>query len=134
MKEGVSVPVFLAGRMDAELGEEVLKEGKLDFIGMTRRLLADPEYPKKIAEGRLDEIAPCSGCLYCWDVRTFDRPIRCRINASLGREVEFAMEPAKTKKKVLVVGGGPAGMEAVRVAACADTRCSSTIRAINWAV
>ncbi len=117
VKEGVSVPVFLAGRMDAELGEEVLKQGKLDFIGMTRRLLADPEYPKKIAEGRLDEIAPCSGCLYCWDVRAFDRPIRCRINPSLGRELEFAIKPAQMKKKVLVVGGGPAGMEAARVAA-----------------
>ena len=117
VKEGVSIPLFLAGRLDAELGEEMLRQGKLDFVGMTRRLLADPEYPKKIAEGRPEEIAPCSGCLYCWDVRTFDRPIRCRINASLGRELEFAIKPAETKKKVLVVGGGPAGMEAARVAA-----------------
>jgi 2,4-dienoyl-CoA reductase (NADPH2) len=118
VKEGVSVPVFLAGRFDAELGEEVLRQGKLDFIGMTRRLLADPDYPRKIAEGRPEDIAPCSGCLYCWDVRTFDRPIRCRINAALGRELEFAMmPPAVTKKKVLVIGGGPAGMETARVAA-----------------
>jgi len=117
VKEGVSIPVFLAGRLDAELGEEVLRAGKLDFIGMTRRLMADPDYPKKIAEGRLDEIAPCSGCLYCWDVRAFDRPIRCRINPSLGRELELAIKPAEKKKRVLVVGGGPAGMEASRVAA-----------------
>ncbi len=117
VKEGVSIPVFLAGRLDAELGEEVLRAGKLDFIGMTRRLLADPEYPRKIAEGRLEDIAPCSGCLYCWDVRTYDRPIRCRINAALGRELEFVVKPAETKKKTLIVGGGPGGMEAARIAA-----------------
>ena len=117
VKEGVSMPVFLAGRLDAELGEEALRQGKLDFVGMTRRLLADPEYPNKIAEGRLEDIAPCSGCLYCWDVRSRDLPIRCRINAALGREQEFAIKPAEKKKKVLVAGGGPAGMEAARVAA-----------------
>jgi 2,4-dienoyl-CoA reductase (NADPH2) len=118
IKETVSVPVFVAGRLDPELGEEILREGKLDFIGMTRRLLADPDLPNKVAEGRMEDIAPCSGCLYCWHERAYlGKPIRCRINASLGRELEYVVRPAEKRKKVLVAGSGPAGMEAARVAA-----------------
>lgn len=118
VKAAVSVPVFLAGRLDAEIGEEALRQGKLDFVGMTRRLFADPEYPNKIAEGRLEDIAPCSGCLYCWHVRAYvAAPIRCRINPTLGREAEWKIEPAKKKKEVAIVGAGPAGLEAARVAA-----------------
>jgi len=118
IKKIVSIPVFVAGRLDPELGEEILRQGQLDFIGMTRRLLADPELPNKVSEGRLEDIAPCSGCLYCWHEKACNnRPIRCRINAALGREREFGIKPAEKKKKVLVVGSGPAGMEAARVAA-----------------
>ncbi len=118
MKEAVSIPVFLAGRLDPELGESILEEGGLDFIGMTRRLFADPELPRKVAEGRLEDIAPCSGCNYCWHVRAYvDSPLRCRINAALGRHREFAIKPAGKKKNVLVAGGGPSGLEAARVAA-----------------
>ena len=118
MKQVVSIPVFLAGRLDPELGEKILKEGKLDFIGMTRRLFADPELPHKVAEGRMEDIAPCSGCNYCWHVRAYvDSPLRCRINAALGRDREFEITPAAKKKKVLVAGGGPAGLEAARIAA-----------------
>jgi 2,4-dienoyl-CoA reductase (NADPH2) len=118
IKKMVSIPVFVAGRLDPELGEEILRQGKVDFIGMTRRLLADPELPNKVAEGRLEDIAPCSGCLYCWHEKACNnRPIRCRINAALGREREYEMKPAEKKKKVLIAGSGPAGMEAARVAA-----------------
>jgi 2,4-dienoyl-CoA reductase (NADPH2) len=118
IKKMVSIPVFVAGRLDPELGEEILRQGKLDFIGMTRRLLADPELPNKVAEGRLEDIAPCSGCLYCWHEKACNnRPIRCRINAALGREREYEIKPVEKKKKVLIAGSGPAGMEAARVAA-----------------
>ena len=118
IKKVVSIPVFVAGRLDPKLGEEILRQGKLDFIGMTRRLLADPELPNKISEGRPEDIAPCSGCLYCWHEKACNnRPIRCRINAALGREREFEIKPAEKKKKVLIIGSGPAGMEAARVAA-----------------
>jgi len=118
VKEVVSVPVYLACRLDPKLGEEILRQGKLDFIGMTRRLFADPELPNKVAAGRLEDIAPCSGCNYCWHIRAFvDSPLRCRINAALGREREYEIKPAEKKKKVLIAGGGPAGMEAARVAA-----------------
>ena len=87
---------------------------------MTRSLFADPELPNKVAAGRLEDIAPCTRCLSCIDA-IFTHPIPgnscCRINASLAREREYEIKPAVKKKKVMVVGGGPAGMEAARVAA-----------------
>ena len=116
-KEVVSIPVYIAGRLDPILGEKILREGKLDFIGMTRRIIADPELPNKVAEGRLEDITPCSGCLYCWEIRGSNQPLKCRINAALGKEREYEIKRAEKKKKVLVVGGGPAGLEAARVAA-----------------
>jgi 2,4-dienoyl-CoA reductase (NADPH2) len=109
IKKEINIPVIVVGRMDAELGEKALSEGKVDFIGMTRRLQADPDYPKKIAEGRLDDIAPCTACANCLGSQ------RCRINAFLGKPYN-TIEKAKKKKKVVVVGGGPGGMEAARVA------------------
>jgi 2,4-dienoyl-CoA reductase (NADPH2) len=117
VKKVVSVPVFAACRLDPVLGEKLLRQRDIDFVGMTRRLLADPELPNKVAAGKLEDINPCTGCLYCMDVRLHNTPIRCRINANLGREREFALKPAAKTKRVLVIGGGPAGMEAARVAA-----------------
>jgi 2,4-dienoyl-CoA reductase (NADPH2) len=117
VKKVVSVPVIATCRLDPVLGEKLLQQGDIDFVGMTRRLLADPELPNKVAADRLDDINPCTGCLYCMDVRLHNTPIRCRINANLGREREFALKPAAKVKQVLVVGGGPSGMEAARVAA-----------------
>jgi 2,4-dienoyl-CoA reductase (NADPH2) len=117
IKQGVTVPVACAGRLDPELGEEILRQGKLDFVGMTRGLIADPELPNKVAEGRLEDIVPCPGCGYCSHSRKGDSPLRCRMNAAVGREQEYEIRPAEKKKRVLIVGGGPAGMEAARVAA-----------------
>jgi 2,4-dienoyl-CoA reductase (NADPH2) len=117
VKKVVSVPVIAACRLDPVLGEKLLQQGDIDFVGMTRRLLADPELPNKVAAGNLEDINPCTGCLYCMDVRLHNTPIRCRINANLGREREFALKPAAKIKQVLVIGGGPSGMEAARVAA-----------------
>ena len=117
VKKIVSVPLIAACRLDPVLGEKLLQQGDIDFVGMTRRLLADPELPNKVAAGELEDINPCTGCLYCMDVRLHNTPIRCRINANLGREREFAIKPAVKIKQVLVVGGGPSGMEAARVAA-----------------
>ncbi len=120
VKKAVSIPVIATAGIDAELGEKILRQGKADFIGMTRRLLADPELPNKVAAGRLEDIAPCTRCLSCIDrIHSHPMPGRscCRINASLTRESEYEIELAVKKKKVMVVGGGPAGMEAARVAA-----------------
>ncbi|MFC1928568.1 FAD-dependent oxidoreductase [Chloroflexota bacterium] len=113
MKKVLSIPVITVGRLNPELGEKVLREGKADFIGMTRRLFADPELPNKIASGRLDDIAPCTACGTC----SGSRPKRCRVNAAMGKEQTYVIKQAEKRKKVMVVGGGPAGMEAARVAA-----------------
>jgi 2,4-dienoyl-CoA reductase (NADPH2) len=110
IKKVVSIPVMVVGRLDPLLGEQVLREGKADFIAMTRRLQADPDLPNKVAAGRLEDIAPCTACENCLGSR------RCRINAFMGKPYN-TIEKADKKKKVIVIGGGPAGMEAARVAA-----------------
>jgi 2,4-dienoyl-CoA reductase (NADPH2) len=110
----VSIPVITVGRLDPELGEKILREGKADFIAMSRRLWADPELPNKIASGRLEDIAPCTSCTMC---KTEAKPRSCRINGAIGRDQPYFIEPASQKKKVVVIGGGPGGMEAARVAA-----------------
>jgi 2,4-dienoyl-CoA reductase (NADPH2) len=118
-RAGVTIPVWTACRLDPELGEEYLRKGELDFVGMTRRLLADPALPNKVREGRLEDIRVCTGCLHCFDMRNRNKRLECRVNATLGRELvpEYQCTEPKVNKKVLVVGGGPAGMEAARVAA-----------------
>ncbi len=118
IKKAVSIPVISGGRIDPRVADRDIKRGKVDLVFFARRLIADPELPNKVAEGRWEDIAPCTGCVECWDsTTTLHTSVRCRINAASGREREFAIKPAERKKKVLVVGGGPAGMEAARVAA-----------------
>jgi 2,4-dienoyl-CoA reductase (NADPH2) len=110
IKEMVSIPVMTVAKLDPELGEKALREGKVDFIGMTRRLQADPELPNKVMQGRLEDIAPCTACENCLGTR------RCRINAFMGKEYN-TIEKAEKKKKVVIIGAGPGGLEAARVAA-----------------
>jgi 2,4-dienoyl-CoA reductase (NADPH2) len=116
VKQAVSIPVIAVGRLDVELGEQVLRRGMADFITFNRRLMADPELPNKLAEGRLEDIRPCTGCTTCFDNNEKGNPPLCQVNAAIGKEREYKIKPAK-KKRVMVVGGGPAGMEAARVAA-----------------
>jgi 2,4-dienoyl-CoA reductase (NADPH2) len=114
-----NIPVWTACLLDPAMGEEYLRKGSLDFVGMTRRLMADPDLPNKVREGRYEDIRWCTGCLYCLDVRNKNQKLECRINVNLGKELwpEYQSKPPEKKKKVMVVGGGPSGMEAARVAA-----------------
>lgn len=115
--------IGLAGRItDALIAETILEKGEADFVGMTRALIADPYLPKKVQEGRIQDVRPCIGTLEgCWGrSAAHDYPMRCSVNAAVGREghrSERKLGRAVILKKVLVVGAGPAGLEAARVAA-----------------
>jgi 2,4-dienoyl-CoA reductase-like NADH-dependent reductase (Old Yellow Enzyme family)/thioredoxin reductase len=120
VKKLAKVPIIAVGRLDLELGEKILEEGKADLIAIGRRLLADPDLPNKVAEGRLSEVVPCIGCMECIERLVFDERgggVTCVVNPALGKEKTYEMNPAKKAKNVVVVGGGPAGMQAAIVAA-----------------
>jgi 2,4-dienoyl-CoA reductase-like NADH-dependent reductase (Old Yellow Enzyme family)/thioredoxin reductase len=118
IKGVVNVPVIAVGRInDPKLAEEILQQGKADLVSMGRALLADPYLPKKAAAGALDEINWCIACDECISRVTFNEAVACSVNAALGKEEEYRIVKADVAKRVLVVGGGPAGMEAARVSA-----------------
>lgn len=119
VKEVVSIPVGVAGRInDPTVANGVIDDGRADWITFGRQCLADPDFAKKVVEGRLDDIRKCTACgegclkrLFC------NYTVTCAINPRVGRQWQYQMKPATSPKKVLVVGGGLAGMEAARVAA-----------------
>jgi mycofactocin system FadH/OYE family oxidoreductase 2 len=115
-----SIPVFTVGRIiDPIQADEIVAQGRADMVGMVRALIADPELPAKAKAGQIDEIRTCIGCNQgCVGRVHAGFSIGCLINPVAGREWEWAeLPPAERKKRVMVVGGGPAGMEAARVAA-----------------
>ena len=116
IKQAVEVPVIAVGRLDPRLGEEVLRQGKADFIAMGRRLLADAGLPNKVLSGRLDDINPCIACNECIDGVSPGPGVGCAVNPGLGTEYENKIEPVPRSRRVVVVGGGPAGMEAAIIA------------------
>lgn len=129
IKQHVRVPVVAVGRLDEVKGERLLAQGKADLIAYGRMLWADPEFPNKLRDGRIADIARCNRCATCEDPPRDAR--RCRVNPAMGRELELAVSQAKDFKKVLVIGGGPAGMEAARTAALRGhqvTLCDSASR------
>jgi len=122
IKSAVNVPVIAVGRInDPLIAEEILKKGKADLVGMARPLVADPDLPDKICKGQLKEIRKCLACNACNVPHT---PIRCTVNAAAGRETEFRITPAASRKHIMVIGGGPAGLEAARVSALRGHRVS----------
>lgn len=118
IKKGLKIPVVAVGRIDPDLAEKALGDGQADFIAIGRGLIADPELPLKLAQGRLEDIRPCICCLECIKQVIYQRgPLRCSVNPLCGREEEGPTQPAKSPRKVVVVGGGPGGMEAARMLA-----------------
>jgi len=118
LKKAVNVPIIAVGKMNWELAEKAIEDGKADLVAFGRPLLADADLPKKIAEGRFDDIRPCVYCNEgCQGRQWLNLPCECDVNYEHGREATARIQPAERAKKVLVVGGGPGGLEAARVAA-----------------
>ena len=119
IKKAVKIPVTCVGAIvDPETAENILKEGRADLVAMARGLIADPAFPWKAQRNKSDDIAPCTRCNECLGRVANFLPIRCAVNPMTGRETEFNFfQSVQNKKKVVVVGGGPAGLEAACVAA-----------------
>jgi 2,4-dienoyl-CoA reductase-like NADH-dependent reductase (Old Yellow Enzyme family)/thioredoxin reductase len=117
VKEKITIPLSIAGRInDADLAREIIVSGKADLVDLGRQLIADPDFPQKIAEGRIEEIRRCIACNFCLGKRmSLGKQIQCAINPWAGRETDLReIKPAAPSKKIMVVGGGVAGMEAAR--------------------
>jgi 2,4-dienoyl-CoA reductase (NADPH2) len=120
IKQRTGVPVIAVGRIEPETGDRIIRDGKADVISMGRKLLADPEVARKLSEGRPEDVRPCIYCYVCVAQAFFDKTVKCAVNPVTANEeslAEAVRTPAAVKRQVLVIGGGPAGMEAARVAA-----------------
>ncbi|MBI2303743.1 MAG: FAD-dependent oxidoreductase [Chloroflexi bacterium] len=117
IKRAVRVPVIGGIRInEPQLAESALREGLVDFVSMARPLHADPYFPRKALEGSVEDIVPCIGCQEgCFDRLFADEPVTCLVNPRAGYEGERQVSPAIARKRVLVIGGGPGGMEAALV-------------------
>jgi len=119
VKNRVSIPVFASNRINnPELADQVLMAGKSDAICMGRALVADPYLPMKAKKGEIRDIMSCVGCNQgCFDAIFKMKPISCLRNARAANEARTELKPIKEKKKVMIIGSGPGGLEAARVAA-----------------
>ncbi|OBJ69856.1 FAD-dependent oxidoreductase [Mycobacterium sp. 1274756.6] len=140
VKQAVDVPVIAVGRIhDPDRAEQILADGRADFIAMGRPLLADPDLPAKLAAGHAERVRRCISCENCIDAMEQRFSVDCAVNPRTGKEAELAIRPAVRAKRVVVVGGGPAGMEAARVAAARGHRVTLFERdarlggALQWA-
>ena len=117
IKQAVEIPVIAAGRLDdPTTAERAIADGQADIVGIGRGLIADPDWPAKVRDGRLAEIRPCIACNACVDLVARGEEARCAVNPAIGRDGSFAIIPAAVPRKVMVIGSGPAGMEAARIA------------------
>ena len=118
IRRAVNTPVIASNRItDPSTAESILKQGMADMVALGRVLIADPEWPRKAKEGRPEEIRPCVGCMQgCMDRIFKGQPLCCLVNPEAGLEEEREIRPTRKPRKVMVVGAGPAGMEAARVA------------------
>lgn len=117
IKKHVSIPVATVGRIvEPWVAEEIIANGKADACMIGRANLCDPEFANKAKDGRIEDLRPCIGCLRCLNGIMFGKPVACTMNPSFALENEDTLQPSLMKKKILVIGAGPAGMEAAYVA------------------
>ncbi len=118
IRRSVTVPVMAAGRInDPTVAECILAKGQADLVGIGRGLLADPDLPGKAMRGDFERIRKCIACNACADHLFRNEPIRCGLNPDVGRDTPVEPAAAAPAKKIVVVGGGPAGLEAARILA-----------------
>ncbi|UCG05503.1 MAG: FAD-dependent oxidoreductase [Desulfobacterales bacterium] len=118
VKTALDIPVMAVGRInDPHIADEIIAKGQADLVCIGRGLLADPEMPKKAKEGRFDEIRTCIACNTCMQSIFKRGRIECLVNPMLGREKEMAFIPTSSPKTVMVIGGGPGGLNVAWVAA-----------------
>ncbi|MDD3799919.1 MAG: FAD-dependent oxidoreductase [Novosphingobium sp.] len=113
IKQAVTIPVIASGRVELDMGDAALKAGKMDFLAMGRKMLADPELPRKACEGHEADIRPCIYCYTCVSTAYLREPVRCAVRPETALEGQ-AWAPSAAVKRAVVIGGGPAGMEAAR--------------------
>lgn len=125
IKGAVNLPVIAVGRIGPLAAERLLASKGADLISMGKALIADPELPNKAEKERMDSIRPCVVCLRCIDNVRLDLALECTANPRTGHEAEESAEPTPGRSKVLIIGGGPAGLEAAKAAA--DRGCRVTL-------
>lgn len=116
VKQVVKVPVIAVGRLDPTTADRAIAEGKCDFVAMGRKLLADPELPNKLIKGDAAAIRPCIYCYVCVSQIFVNQRVKCAVNPFTGQEAQKVIVPAAQPQHIVVVGGGPAGLEAARLA------------------
>jgi 2,4-dienoyl-CoA reductase (NADPH2) len=117
VKAAIDAPVIAVGRFTPDAADAAIADGAFDFVSMARMILAEPELPNLLAAGTPEEVRPCVYHYRCIGNIFVREPVRCAANGSVGREDDLVIGRAPSPRAVLVVGGGPAGMEAARVAA-----------------
>jgi len=126
LKKCVSIPVVTVGRInDPRLADRIIREGKADMVAFGRALIADPCLIQKAFQGKFQEMRRCTACMDC-RMRVVDLGLKmkCSVNAEVGKEGDSALFPARKSRKVMVIGAGPAGMEAARIARLRGHRVS----------
>ena len=116
-KKAVSLPIISAGRWELDDAADALNKGEIDFVAMGRKLLAEPEVANKLQANAAQDVRPCIYCYACVSEIFINKGIKCAVNAQTGHETTKTITFAEKPKHVLIVGGGPSGMEAARVAA-----------------
>ena len=119
LKKRVSIPIAVVGNItEPDMAERIIEEGKADFVAMCRALFAEPQWTNKVRRGQEDDIRPCLQCYNCLEVMHHNHYLGCDVNPRAGREHRLGeVSPAKTPRKVIIIGGGPAGMQAAITAA-----------------